>query len=49
MDTGYPALIADPPQPNVTKSPAVPGAADSEVPQTMPTHSDLTGSPPTSK
>jgi hypothetical protein len=48
MDTGYPALIADPPNKlNVTKPPTVPGAEDSEVPQTTLTNSDPTGSPPT--
>ena len=48
MDTGYPALISNPPnKPNVTKPPAVPDAADSEVPQTTPTNSLPTGSPPT--
>lgn len=50
MDTGYPALIADPPnKQNVTKPPAVPESADSEVPQATLTNSDPTGSPPTIK
>jgi hypothetical protein len=49
MDTGYPALISDPPRQNATKSPTVPGAADSEVPQATPTNPDPTGSPPTIK
>ena len=50
MDTGYPALIADPPnKQNVTKSPTVPCAADSEVPQVTLTDSDPNGSPPTNK
>jgi len=50
MDTGYPALIFDPPnKQNVTKSPTVPGAADSEVPQATLKNSDPTGSPPTVK
>ena len=49
MDTGYPALIADPPKQNDTKSPTVPGAADSEAPQATPTNPDPTGSPPTIK
>ena len=49
MDTGYPALISDPPKQNVTKSPTVPGAEDSEVPQATLTIPDPTGSPPTIK
>jgi hypothetical protein len=50
MGTGYPALIADPPNnPNITKPPAGPDASDSEVPQSTFTDSDPTGSPPTIK
>jgi len=50
MDTGYPALIADPPNnPIGTKPPTVPGATDSEIPQATLTNSDPTGSPPTNK
>ena len=50
MDTGYPALISDPPNTqNVTKSATVPVAADSEVPQATLTNPDPTGSPPTIK
>jgi hypothetical protein len=49
MDTGYPALIADPPKQNDTKSPTVPCAQDSEVSQATITNSDPTGSPPTIK
>ena len=50
MDTGYPALIADPPnKQNVTKPPTVPGAVDPEVPQATLTTSGPTGSPPTNK
>ena len=48
MDTGYPALIADPPKKqSITKPPTVPCAEESEVPQVTITNSDPTGSPPT--
>lgn len=50
MDTGYPALIADPPiKQNATKPPTVSGGADSKVPQATLTNSDPTGTPPTIK
>ena len=50
MDTGYPALIPDPPnKQNVTKPPTVPCAEDSEVPQATLTNSCPTGSPPINK
>jgi hypothetical protein len=50
MDTGYPALIPDPPnKQNVTKPPTVPCAADSEVLQATLTNSGPTGSTPTNK
>ena len=47
MDTGYPALIADPPKKNVAEPPRVRCAADAEVPPAKLTNSDPTGSPPT--
>jgi len=50
MDTGYPALIADPPKKqNITKPPTAPGAEEAEVPRATLTNSDPTGSPPTIK
>ena len=49
MDTGYPALIPDPPKQNVKNPPTVPCAEDSEVPQATLTNPDLIGSPPTIK
>ena len=50
MDTGYPALIPDPPnKQNITKPPTAPGAEEAEVPQATLTNSDPTGSPPTIK
>lgn len=48
MDTGYPALIADPPSNhNAMKPLTVQGASDSEKPQPMLTNSEPPGSPPT--
>ena len=50
MDTGYPALIPDPPnKQNVKNPPTVPCAEDSEVPQATLTNPDPIGSPPTIK